>query len=168
MSLQKVADMRKLQALAALSILATVPAHPAGRTAAGPAASQASAGIDLRIIVPQLLEMRLLDHPASIEVTASDAAAGELVVTGPRVGLLANDQRGYFLQAQLAAPFSEATIEGLAAPVHVTAEGARVLMPSMVGMARPAPYPVAYHLRLREGTPPGTYRWPIALSIQAP
>jgi hypothetical protein len=41
-------------------------------------------------------------------------------------------------------------------------------MPSMVGMQRPQPYNVRYHLRLKEGTAPGTYAWPVALQIESP
>ena len=128
----------------------------------------ASAAIDLRVVVPQLLEMKLLDHPGSVDVSATDAAAGEVVVSGPRLAVLANDRRGYVLQVELGGPFSEATIEGLAEPIHVTAAGARVLMPSMVGSPRPQPYRVQYRFRMREGTPAGRYTWPVSLSIEAP
>ena len=149
-------------------LLIALPAGAAGGLAMGHGALQASAGIDLRIVVPQALEMTVLDQPATVVVTAADAANGEMVVSGPRVALLANDRAGYFIQADLAGPFSDATIEGLAAPVHVTADGAHVLMPSMVGSTRPAPYNVRYRLHLKEGAAPGTYGWPIRLSIQSP
>jgi hypothetical protein len=149
-------------------LLIALPAGAAGTVATGRGALQASAAIDLKIVVPQMLQMSVLDQPATVEVTAADAASGEVVVSGPRVALLANDRRGYYIQVDLAGPFSDATIEGLSAPVHVTAEGARVLMPSMVGMHRPAPYTVRYRLHLQQGVSPGTYSWPIRLSIQSP
>jgi hypothetical protein len=159
--------MRAFHASIALLLIA-LPAGAAGGLAVGQGALQASAAIDLRIVVPQMLEMSVLGQPATVEVTAADAANGEVVVSGPRVALLANDRRGYFIQADLVGPFSDATIEGLAAPVHVTADGAHVLMPSMVGSPRPAPYNVRYRLRLQQGAAPGTYSWPIRLSIQSP
>jgi hypothetical protein len=139
-----------------------------GHTATGSGALRADAAIELKVVVPQLLSMQLLEHPAQVTVTASDAAAGEVVVSGPRVALLANDRRGYFLEAHLAAPFAAASIEGLPAPLAVTAEGGRALMPSMVGMQRPQPYRVRYHLKLKEGMAPGTYAWPVALQIESP
>jgi hypothetical protein len=148
--------------------LACSSALGAGRTATGSGGLQSDAAIDLKVVIPQLLEMRLIDHPAQVTVTESDAIAGEVVVSGPSVALIANDRRGYFLEARLAAPFSTASIEGLPAPLDVTAEGGRVLMPSMVGMQRPDPYRVRYHLRLREGTVAGTYAWPVALQIESP
>jgi hypothetical protein len=41
-------------------------------------------------------------------------------------------------------------------------------MPSMVGKPRPAPYAVEYRLRLAAGTQPGTYAWPVSLSVEEP
>jgi hypothetical protein len=159
----------RLPAVAPLAFALACPAvFGAGHTATGTAALQADAAIDLKVVIPQLLSMRLIDHPAEVTVTASEAAAGEVVVSGPRLALLANDRRGYFLEARLAEPFSAASIEGLPAPLSVTSDGGRALMPSMVGMQRPEPYRVRYHLRLREGTVAGTYAWPVALQIESP
>jgi hypothetical protein len=162
--------MRRLSAWLplALSLACPAAALAAGQVANGSGGLRADAAIDLRIVIPQLLEMRLLDHPAQVTVSAADAAAGEIVVSGPRVALIANDRRGYYVEAQLAAPFAGATIEGLPAPITVTSEGGHALMPSMVGMQRPDPYRVRYHLRLRQGTPAGTYAWPVALQIESP
>jgi hypothetical protein len=161
--------MQRLPAILPLALaLACTGVQAAGRTATGSGALQSDAAIDLKIVIPQLLELRLIDHPAQVTVTASDAAAGEVVVSGPRVALVANDRRGYFLEARLAAPFDAASIEGLPAPLTVSADGGRALMPSMVGMQRPEPYRVRYHLRLRAGTAPGTYAWPVALQIESP
>jgi hypothetical protein len=153
--------------LAALSLCA-LPAAAASTAAAGPGALATGASIDLAIVVPRALEMRMLDQPRTIEVTAADAASGEVVVNGPRVALVSNARRGYWIDAVLRGPFKEATIEGLRAPLRVGASGGRALMPSMVGEQRPAPLPLRFRLRLKEGTPPGRYPWPVALSIQAP
>ena len=162
---------RSRTGLAAASValaLLSPAAQAAGQVVSGSGGLHADAAIDLKVVIPQLLEMRLLDHPAQVTVSAADAAAGEVVVSGPRVALVANDRRGYFLEARLAAPFAGASIEGLPAPLTVDAEGGRALMPSMVGMQRPEPYRVRYHLRLKEGTAPGTYAWPVALQIESP
>ena len=148
--------------------LAAPAALGAGHTVTGSGAMQSDAAIDLKVVVPQLLSMRLIDHPAQVTVTETDAAAGEVVVSGPSVALVANDRRGYFLEARLAGPFAAASIEGLPAPLTVNSDGGRAQMPSMVGRQRPEPYRVRYHLRLKEGTAPGTYAWPVALQIESP
>ena len=149
-------------------LVASLPAvASSGSTVAGRALT-ARTSIDFRIVVPRMLELRLLDQPATVAVTALDVENGEMVLTGPRVALLANDRRGYWIAAALRGPFTEATIEGLRAPLHVGAAGGRALMPSMVGERRPAPLRLRLRLRLKQGTVPGTYGWPVALSIQAP
>lgn len=160
--------MRPLFLAAFPVALAVAPAFAAGTAASGAGALQASAAIDLRIDVPTVLEMRLLDHPSTIQVTAADAANGEIVVSGPRVQMVSNDRRGYWVDASLRGPFAAATVEGLPAPMQVDASGGRAMMPSMVGQSRPRPYSVRYRLRLREGTAPGSYAWPVALSIESP
>ncbi|HXZ50161.1 MAG TPA: hypothetical protein VEG27_14165 [Usitatibacter sp.] len=162
--------MRRLQVLAPIVLASfALPAAASGQLVTGGGALQASASIDMRIVVPRTLELTLLDQPSSVNVTAADAANGEVVVSGPRVALIANGRQGYYIQAELGGPFTEATIEGLARPVSVSAAAiARVLMPTMVGAPKPAPYRVLYRLRLQPGTPPGTYGWPVALSLQSP
>jgi len=162
-------QMRRFSAVFPLALSLACPAAlAAGQAVTGSGGLRADAAIDLKVVIPQLLEMRLMDHPAQVTVSAADAAAGEVVVSGARVSLVANDRRGYFVEARLAAPFDAATIEGLPATLNVTSEGGRARMPSMVGMPRPEPYRVRYHLRLKEGTAPGTYAWPLALQIESP
>jgi hypothetical protein len=148
--------------------MCALPAAASSGTASGPGAAAASAFVDLRIVVPRALELRMLDQPGFIQVTPADAASGEVVVSGPRVALLSNGPRGYWVDAALRGPFTEATVEGLLVPLHVDRSGGRALMPSMAGRARPSPLPLRLRLRLEEGTPPGRYPWPVALSIQAP
>ena len=160
--------MRRARILFAVLTICALPASAASGAASGRGALSASASIDLRVIVPQTLELRTLDQPATIEVTPADAASGEMVVGGPRLALISNDRRGYRIEAALRGPFSEATIEGLVAPLHVDRAGGRVMMPSMVGQRRPEPLPLRLRLRLKEGTTPGRYPWPVALSIQSP
>lgn len=160
--------MRALFLLAIPAAFAAPPTLGAGVDAAGAGRLEARARIDLRIDIPRVLEMRLIDHPATVVVTADDAAHGEVVVSGPRVDVVANDRRGYWIDASLSGPFEGATVEGLPARIEVDRSGGRALMPSMVGLPRPDPYRVRYRLRLRQGTAPGSYRWPVALSIESP
>ena len=148
--------------------IALAPLHGLGASAvvtSGPL--QARASIDLRIAVPRVLELKL-QHPDTVEVTAADAASGEVVVSGERVELVANGRNGYWVTGRVSGPFSGARIEGLDAAMQFDASGGRVLMPSMVGLPRPQPHSVRYRLRLRQGTPPGTYAWPVALSLESP
>ncbi len=145
-----------------------LPAAASSASVGAGRAARASAAIDLRVVVPKMIELRLLDHPRTVRVSAADAAKGRVVVSGARIVLLSNARSGYEVQAALQGPFTEAAIEGLPQPVRVDSSGARVPMPTMVGQPRPQPFRVVYRLQLRQGTPPGTYPWPVSLSLQAP
>src|SRR5476651_2861845 len=55
----------------------------------------ARASIDVAISIPRVLQMRLIGHPAALEVTAEDIARGSITVNGPSIDLVVNDRAGY-------------------------------------------------------------------------
>ena len=141
----------------------------ASDTVSGPGTLAARASIDFAIAVPRMMQMRLISHPATLDVTAEDIARGTITVSGPSIDLLVNDRTGYNLRAELvSAVFTAVRIAGLPATVQATAAPAIVRMPSMVGRPRPQPIPVAYELQLASDAVPGRYSWPVALSLQEP
>ncbi len=161
--------MKGTLSLLAVLLAATQGALASSSVGSGPASGSASASLDLRIEIPPVLRLSALGQPAYVQVTAADVAAGEVVVDGARLDAVANDPRGFQIVAEVHGPFTAATIEGLPAPVRAGAsQTTRVPMPSMVGRTRPAPFAVRYRLQLREGTAPGRYDWPVALTIQNP
>ncbi|HUJ01638.1 MAG TPA: hypothetical protein VLY46_15470 [Usitatibacter sp.] len=160
--------MNRFPPLLGIGLAIALPSAASSTSVDGGGALRAGAAIDVRVVVPKVLELRLLDHPQTVQVSAADAANGQVVVSGPRIALVSNARSGYVVQAAIRGPFTEASIEGLPQPVHVDSSGARVPMPAMVGQLRPQPFRVRYRLTLRENTPPGTYAWPISLSLQAP
>ena len=113
------------------------------------------------------MQMRLIAHPSVLEVTAEDVAAGKVTITGPSVDLHVNDRFGYVVRAEIVnAAFAALRISGLPAPIVATGPVAIANMPSMVGRAKPQPYPVSYELQLSSDAVPGRYSWPVALSLQ--
>jgi hypothetical protein len=113
--------------------------------------------------------MRLLAHPAMLDVTSDDIARGSITVSGPSIDLVVNDRAGYNLHSELMnAVFTAVRIAGLPASVQASAAPAVVHMPSMVGRPRPQAIPVAYELQLASDAVPGRYPWPVALSLQQP
>jgi hypothetical protein len=134
---------------------------------AGPLAARAS--IDIAISIPRVMQMRLIGHPAMLDVTAEDIARGSITVTGPSIDLVVNDRAGYNLRAELVqAVFTAVRIAGLPVAMQATGTPAIARMPSMVGRPRPQPMPVAYELQLAADAVPGRYTWPVALSLQEP
>jgi hypothetical protein len=133
---------------------------------AGPAVPAASARIDLAVKVPRVIRIRLLDHPATIAVSAEDVARGYVTVTGPRIDILVNDRLGYEVRAELfGTAFTAVRIAGLPAEVSATREASPARMPPMVGRARPEPYRVTYELELAKDAAPGSHPWPLALTL---
>lgn len=129
---------------------------------------QASASLDVAVRIPVALRFALTGQPQSVEVSAGDAATGEIVVSGTRLEFGSNDRHGLVLRAAVASPFREATIEGLGAPLRVTLEGLRVPMPPTLGGKGFAVFRLRYRLKLGAGVRPGRYAWPVALSMEAP
>jgi hypothetical protein len=160
--------LKILHPAAFLAALIAPLAHASESVATGDGALQARGSVDFQVRIPAVMRLALLDHPATVQVTEADTAAGELLVEGPQVLVIANNPRGYTLQTELAAPFSEAVIEGLVRLVQVSSGGGAVPMPSMVGQSRPQPRRVKYRFNLAKGTTPGVYAWPLALSVVHP
>lgn len=151
------------------AVIASLPASAVAASDVAKVAARlaATAPVDFTISVPRVMQMRLLSHPASIDVTPDDIARGSIRVTGPSVDLLVNDASGYVIRADLAAGvFAAVKIKGLASPLMATPAGALVAMPSMVGKPKPAPVPVEYELQLAADAQPGHYAWPVTLSLQ--
>lgn len=155
-------------AAAALSISFAGMVHAAHGFASGPDALRPSGAVDVAVRIPASLHFALTGQPQSVEVSASDAAAGVVLVSGTTLALMSNDRRGCVLEAVVSGPFTDAIIDGLGSPMHVTARGVRLRMPSMVGSARPGPMRLRYRLSLKAGTAPGIYPWPVSLQIGSP
>lgn len=142
---------------------------PPGALAASAVADGGSvrSSLDFQVSVPRVMQMTLLAHPTSVEVTADDIARGSITVRGPAVDLLVNDRMGFAIRADISgAAFDAVKISGLASPVVATQQGATIHMASMVGRAKPTPMPVQYELQLAPGAQPGRYTWPVTLSLQ--
>ena len=144
-------------------------AFAASDTASGAGGLAAHGSIDVAISIPRVMQMRLIAHPAALDVSAEDIARGSITVSGASIDLLVNDRAGYNLRAELvSAVFTAVRIAGLPATVQASGAPAIVRMPTMVGRPRPQPMPVAYELQLAADAVPGRYTWPVALSLQEP
>ena len=163
--------MRRASFLAAyiLCVLAARPIHAASDALSGAGALAAKASVDFALTVPRVMQMRLIGHPASLDITAEDIARGSITVSGSRLDLVVNDRLGFVLRAEVVnAVFTAAKIVGLSAPLIATPGGATVRLASVVGRPRPQPVAVEYELQLASDALPGRYPWPVALTLQEP
>jgi hypothetical protein len=161
-------SLRGIHTVATLTALGTLPVQGMETVAAGRGTLQAVAHVDFMVTIPRVVRLAFSGQPATLRITAEDAAAGEVRVDGVEALVVVNDPRGYVLQATLSGPFSAATIEGFAAPVQLGNGEATVPMPSMVGKHRPQPRRIHYRFDLAKGTAPGVYAWPLALAVATP
>ena len=154
-------------ALGAAIFAASLAAHAASSVAQGGGSLKASASLDFSISVPHVMQLRLLGHPSTLDITADDIARGSITVSGASLDLLVNDRAGYVIRAQLAnGIFTAAKVLGLPGTLVAAADSGTLRMASMVGRPRPAPMAVSYELQLAPGTQPGRYSWPVALSLE--
>lgn len=129
--------------------------------------SRAEAHLDMRIVIPRVLFMKLLDHPRTLRVTEADIARGEVMVSGTRVELVANSRTGYRIHAELRHPaFAGVDLRGLASPIEVHGRAAVAWMRSMIGAPSPGAAPVEYRFRLAPDARAGEYAWPLALTLE--
>lgn len=159
--------LQRLQSMATLAAIGTLPVHGVETMVTGGGALHAAAHVDFQVKIPEVMRLTLIGLPATLRVTPEDAAAGEVRVDGVEALVVVNDPRGYTLQADLSGPFSAAAIDGLAAPVQVRSRSAAVRMPTMVGQ-RLQPRRIQYRFDLAKGTAPGVYAWPLALAVSNP
>lgn len=130
-------------------------------------APSARASIDVSIVVPRVAQLRLVAHPAALDITAEDVARGKVTVSGAQLDLLVNDPLGYVLRAKVVnAVFSAVSIVGLPGPLAATADSSTLRMASMVGRPKPQPLAVEYELQLAPDAAPGHYAWPVALTVE--
>jgi hypothetical protein len=133
----------------------------------GGSSPSASPALRIAIQVPRVVHMRVLQQPRHLEVTAADLERGFVLARGV-VDVVSTHREGYQMRALLSqGPVVEADMAGLERPMTVR-DSAATPMPSMVGKPRPAPYEVEYRLRLAADTVPGTYVWPLKLSVEEP
>jgi hypothetical protein len=159
-----------LLAAAAVGAVALATPRPAGASAQhAEGAGPATASIRLAIKAPRVMRIQLLDHPATVSVSAEDVARGFVTVTGPRIDLLVNGWQGYTVRSEIVgSAFSGARVAGLPAPINATREPALAHFPSMTGRPRAQPYAVVYELQLSADTAPGVHPWPVALALDGP
>jgi hypothetical protein len=123
----------------------------------------ARAEMQFQVRIPRVVSIRLENHPATIRVTPSDIARGELAVDDARIGIVINVRQGIILRTEVVHPaFSGVVIEGLHADIATHDRVSHVWVPRGAGAAGRA---VRYRLRLAPGTVPGVYAWPVKLTL---
>lgn len=135
---------------------------------AGPAAAATGNRhvVPVSAMVMVSMKLKLHDHPGTLQVSAADRQRGYVVVTGPRIEAGTNHRSSTMsLQVRLdPGVASEMWIDGLSSGVHAQGEHATVALPPALP-TEPA-RAVTYRFALAGDVVPGTYPWPVSLSMQ--
>lgn len=146
-------------ALAAILLGLLCGAGAAQATTAGPDAAQ----LTVRARVPHFFRLNVLSQPRAIEVSAQDVGRGYVDLPAPmELALESNSPNGYTLVFEREGEdFAGAQVQGLGQQVQVAAQG-------MIGWkpgARRETMQFQVRLQLAPGLAPGSYRWPLQVSI---
>lgn len=156
-----------LLALSVLALPLVASAGAQGLDLAAHAGMSASASSRFVIRIPRVLQMKLLKHPAHVDVTAQDVEKGEVVVRGARIGMIANHREGTMVRAEVrGGVFSGMRLTGMTREIASDRSASVTALPPT--RIRDTPAPVEYRLALAANALPGRYSWPVLLTIQDP
>jgi hypothetical protein len=112
------------------------------------AGKTARAVIELQVRIPKVLALQERGRPESVTITAQDIARGYADLAGGAIHITYNGRGGYSLQAQSQAAWV-----------------ADVTLVSAAPRAQQVRMPVTYRVLIAPHAQPGSYAWPVALSI---
>jgi len=127
------------------------------------AAQAASAQLTVRARVPHFFRLNVVSQPAAIEVSAQDVGRGYVDVPAPvELALESNSPDGYSIVFERAGDdFAGAQVRGPGQQVRVASQGMLGWKPG----ARRETMQLQVRLELAPHLAPGSYRWPLQVSI---
>ena len=127
------------------------------------ATNTASLTVSARVL--PYLQFKVLSQTSEITITEVDIQRGYLdVSSASHLQVKTNSTAGYLLSFEGALwPFKGVQIQGLANPVQLTSGYAVVQQPSAKGTWT---MDLSYRFILSGDTKPGSYSWPLSISVQ--
>jgi hypothetical protein len=158
--------MKNVVALAIAGLLLSLPAAATQSEVGGAIAKSAAGRVDLKIVIPEVLKLRVMRAPTHVEVTPEDVQRGYVAVSGYEIEIDANLRAGYSVLARLAGgPFTAAEVSGLSAPLRVAGSEGSAWIP--YSRNHHQQMQVSYRLELQPGAAPGRYASPVSLALAA-
>jgi hypothetical protein len=127
-------------------------------------ANMRTANLNVSVRVLPYFQLNLLSQVSEITITQEDIQRGYLEVrSASLLELKTNSDQGYLLSFEGSLwPFKEVQIQGLANPVRLNSGQALVHQPSARGKVT---MNLDYRFILSEETKPGSYSWPLLISV---
>lgn len=144
--------------IAALSLASVKDVDAARPTPSGSAAITVTATVEARSII------KVVRQPSEVVVTNNDTLRGYVDVPEPsRIEIRSNSRSGYLLSFEgLGEPFKEVHISGLGRDVQITSGNGWIARPYSRGTVTAE---ISYRFILSEGAQPGSYAWPLTISV---
>jgi hypothetical protein len=149
--------------IAVLSLGALTLAQPVS-AAEGSGPISVNRHLDLKIVIPDALNLKVLNQMRTLNVTLEDVARGYVdVVAGTNMEIVSTIRSGFQLQFRFRVPdFREAEVHGLHEDIVVGAEGASLA--NHEGRGLRARYELNYRFKVPADMHAGVYPWPLQIS----
>lgn len=151
--------------LIAWALAIAVSLGPLATSASMAEAAQTSAVLPVSVTVIANTRMQMLHQTKLVTISAADIARGHIELPSAAHFLVkTNSPSGYHIDFHaLADFFASVEVSGLGQPAHLGPEGGRIVrrgpVPSSIS------HELGFRFTLRPGTLPGTYPWPLSLSV---
>lgn len=111
--------------------------------------------------------LQVVSQPDAVSITPADIARGYVDVAVPaHVAVRSNSPRGYMLEfASDGDFFREVHVRGLAHEVQLGASGGAVMQPAAAEGVTRAQLELGFRFLLTDSALPGTYSWPLHLTV---
>jgi hypothetical protein len=129
----------------------------------------AAAQLTVSATVLKHASLKVLGQPAAVVVTEADIARGYVDVAAPaQIAIKCNSSRGYMLEFANEGDFMrQILVRGLSRDVQLSPAGGAVMQPyTGHGLTRTT-LELGFRFVLSESARPGTYAWPLQLSVSA-
>ena len=149
--------------IAVLSLGSLTLAQPASATE-GSGPTSVSRHLDFKVVIPDVLNLKVLNQTRTLNVTSEDVARGYVdVAAGTNLEIVSTIRSGFQLQFRFQVPdFREAEVRGLHEDIVVGAEGASLA--NHAGRGLRARYELNYRFKLQADMRTGVYPWPLQIS----
>jgi hypothetical protein len=163
---RRLAEVLSLQSrLVAVALAAALALAPATASAGSGSALSANAAINFIVKIPPTVRLQSLFQADHVTIEQRDVNRGYVeVASASRFELVANIPYDVHFESH-AAWFRSVKVSGFPDDFQFGAEGGRYFQP-FKKMER-GPRELTYRFELDPGTVPGTYRWPLSLSVSA-
>lgn len=132
-----------------------------------PPASADQAKISVSATVLKHASLKVLAQPATVVITAEDVARGYVDVATPaQIAIRSNSPRGYMLEFANEGDFMrQVLVRGLSSDLQLGPAGGAVMQAAAASGITRATLDLGFRFVLADSARPGTYAWPVHISV---